>query len=175
MFDPNQLTAQWLLLQVKPRQEQRALANLECQGGQCYCPQVLSEKLVRGKRVQVQEALFPGYVFFYSNPTQDGLTYTTIHSSRGVSKIVRFGAHYAAIPQALVDHIKQREAQKQEATTHSSLPQKGDKVAILEGPFRGLQAIYQQAQGDKRSLLLIDLLNQQSKISLENNILKKQA
>jgi transcription antitermination factor NusG len=58
MFTPN-----WLLLQVKPRQELRALENLERQKGECYCLQKKVEKLSRGKRIQLGEALFPGYLF----------------------------------------------------------------------------------------------------------------
>ena len=46
-------TSNWLLLQVKPRQEMRALENLERQQAQCYCPLIQVEKLRRGKRIQV--------------------------------------------------------------------------------------------------------------------------
>jgi transcriptional antiterminator RfaH len=52
MTSPN-----WLLLQVKPRQEMRALENLERQQAQCYCPLIQVEKLRRGKRIRVEEAL----------------------------------------------------------------------------------------------------------------------
>ncbi len=59
-------TPNWLLLQVKPRQELRALENLERQNGACYCPQIRLEKLSRGKRGQAEEALFPGYLSMLS-------------------------------------------------------------------------------------------------------------
>ena len=84
-------TSNWLLLQVKPRQEMRALENLERQQAQCYCPLIQVEKLRRGKRIHVEEALFPGYFFINFDPQKSNLTYTAIRSSRGVSKIVRFG------------------------------------------------------------------------------------
>ena len=45
----------WLLLQVKPRQELRALENLERQKGECYCPQIQVERVRRGKRIKVEE------------------------------------------------------------------------------------------------------------------------
>jgi hypothetical protein len=45
-------TPNWLLLQAKSRQELRALASLERQKGECYCPQIQIAKLSRGKRVQ---------------------------------------------------------------------------------------------------------------------------
>ena len=58
----------WLLLQVKPRQEMRALENVERQQGECYCPLIQVEKLSRGKRIQLEEALFPGYFFINFDP-----------------------------------------------------------------------------------------------------------
>jgi hypothetical protein len=46
-------TPNWLLLQAKPRQELPALASLERQKGECYCPQIQNAKLNCGKPVQV--------------------------------------------------------------------------------------------------------------------------
>ena len=103
MTSPN-----WLLLQVKPRQEMRALENLESQHAQCYCPKIQVEKLRRGKRIQVEEALFAGYIFINAQPEQNGLTYTSIRSSRGVSKIVGFGVDPIKVPAALIAQIKLR-------------------------------------------------------------------
>ena len=68
----------WLLLQVKPRQEMRALENLERQQAQCYCPLIQVEKLSRGKRIQVEEPLFSGYLFINAQPELNGLSYTSI-------------------------------------------------------------------------------------------------
>ena len=54
----------WLLLQVKPRQEMRALENLERQQGECYCPLIQVEKLSRGKRIHVRRS-FISRVFLH--------------------------------------------------------------------------------------------------------------
>ncbi len=66
MASPN-----WLLLQVKPRQELRALENLERQQAQCYCPKIQVEKLRCGKRIQVKEVLFAGYIFINAQSQQN--------------------------------------------------------------------------------------------------------
>jgi transcriptional antiterminator RfaH len=161
-------TPNWLLLQVKPKQELRALENLERQKGECYCPKILVEKLRRGKRIQVNEALFPGYLFINAQPEQNGLTYTSIRSSRGVSKIVRFGAEPTKIPEALIQQIKQLEQGGATFAKAKGLAQAGDRIDILEGPFTGLQAIYSHADGQQRSIVLINLLHQQAPASLAN-------
>lgn len=165
----------WLLLQVKPRQEMRALENLERQKGECYCPQMRIEKLSRGKRIEAEEALFPGYLFINAQPEQNGLTHTSIRSSRGVSKIVGFGAEPLKVPEALIAQIKLREESGLMGVSSIGLPQAGDNINILEGPFKGLKAVFSHVDGLQRSIVLINLLNQQTPTSLPNTQIKKHA
>jgi transcriptional antiterminator RfaH len=145
-------SANWLLLQVKPRQEMRTLENLERQQAHCYCPFIQVEKLSHGKRIQVTEALFPGYLFINAQPKQGGLSYTTIRSSRGVSKIVGFGVEPIIIPEALIEQLKRPEGSGLINAKEKNLPLKGDRVNILEGPFKGLQAVYSHANGQQRAV-----------------------
>ena len=163
----------WLLLQVKPKQEVRALENLQRQGGDCYCPKILIEKLSRGNRVEVEEALFPGYLFINVQPETNGLTYTSIRSSRGVSKIVGFGAEPIKVPEALILQIRQREKADSMGSMARDLPQSGDNINITDGPFRGLKAVFSHIDGLKRSIVLINLLNQKTPTSLANTQIKK--
>ena len=166
-------TSNWLLLQVKPRQEMRALENLERQQAQCYCPLIQVEKLSRGKRIHVEEALFPGYFFINFDPQKSNLTYTSIRSSRGVSKIVRFGDEPAKVPESLILQIKDCGKVSLSPLSAPNLPQKGDTVTIVAGPFNGLQAVYSQTDGLQRSIVLINLLHQQAPISLANTQILK--
>ena len=165
----------WLLLQVKPRQEMRALENLERQNGVCYCPLINIEKLSRGKRVFAEEPLFPGYLFINLQSEQSGLTYTSIRSSRGVSKIVSFGAEPIKVPETLIAQIKHREQADSIGILAKDLPQAGDNINITEGPFRGLKAVFSHTDGIQRSIVLINLLNQQAPTSLANTQIKKLA
>jgi len=169
------IISNWLLLQVKPKQEARALENLQRQGGECYCPKILIEKLSRGKRIEVEEALFPGYLFINAQPEQNGLTYTSIRSSRGVSKIVGFGAEPIKVPETLIEQIKYREQADSMGFIAKDLPQPGDSINILQGPFKGLKAVFSHTDGMQRSIVLINLLNQQTPTSLANTQIKKHA
>ena len=184
------MKASWLLLQVKPKQEFRALANLENQGSTCYCPQIDVEKLVRGKRLKVTEPLFPGYIFINPKVFESGgasespsdsysdnrLNFTSIRSSRGVRKIVSFGGEPVSILQTLIDQLKIREgfsALSDKGVEAYNLPLAGDKVEILEGSFKGLEGIYSHADGQKRAVVLITLLSQQTPASLNNHAIRK--
>ena len=40
-------------------------------------------------------------------------------------------------------------------------------VLIVDGPFAGLEAIYQESDGERRVMVLIELMNRQVKVPLE--------
>ena len=160
--------ASWFLLQTKPKQEFRAVENLQRQGVQSFCPQISVEKLSRGKRIEVEEILFPGYLFI--NYDHRNITSTTIRSTRGVNGFVSASGVPVQVPQQLIDELQQRVAGGIETTTN--LPKSGDKLEILEGPFRGLEAIFSQPDGASRAIVLINLLNQQVEAVMPFNSLK---
>ena len=164
---------QWLLLQTKPREELRALEQLQNQNCQAYCPQIPIEKITRGKRTTNLEPLFPGYIFIQNPDTQQAsaLTYTSIRSTRGVSKIVRFGSDYTLLPDELIQQIRGQTLNIQRDQTSGltpNVPQPGDRVQITSGPFKGLEAIYDQPNGEMRSMVFINLLHQQTHATLNN-------
>ena len=51
--------------------------------------------------------------------------------------------------------------------------EKGDSLSILRGPFKGLNAIYEAPDGDSRSIVLLRFLQQDQKLTLKNEDLKK--
>tara|TARA_B110000046_G_scaffold64032_1_gene71531 strand:- start:453 stop:947 length:495 start_codon:yes stop_codon:yes gene_type:complete len=159
----------WFLLQTKPRQELRAVEHLERQGVSSFCPQISVERLSRGKRVQAQEVLFPGYLFVSFN--YQTITVTAIRSTRGVSHFVSALGAPVQVPQELIDGLRHRVAVG-DVEASPNLPQSGDKLEILDGPFRGLDAIFSQPDGASRAIVLINLLNQQVAAVLPFNSLK---
>lgn len=153
----------WFLLQTKSKQESRAVDNLERQGVNSFCPMIRVEKLSRGSRVVKQEALFPGYLFV--NFDQESVSSTTIRSTRGVSHFVTSAGAPVRVPESLISQLMLRTDPDNEETV-SSLPSKGDSLQIVDGPFRGLNAVFSQPDGDQRAIVLINLLNQQVTTSL---------
>ena len=158
----------WLLLQVKASQEKRAIDNLEYQGADCYCPMISLEKIVSGKRITVEEALFPGYVFVNSDPEQDGLNYTTLRSTRGVQKVVSFGPAPVVVPEILIDQLKRRELSHNDSDRHSAAPIKGDKLRVLAGAFKGLEAVFSESDGSMRSVIMISMLHKEVMVTVPN-------
>ena len=153
----------WFLVQTKPQQEMRALENLQQQGVNAFCPQVLVEKLLRGKRKVSKEVLFANYLFVeFDDKTVSALS---INYTRGVNRIVSFGNTPSQVPAQLVAQLMERVEQSDQSMI-TELPEKGENLEVLDGPFRGLNAIFSQTDGDSRAIVLITILSQKVKAVL---------
>ena len=158
----------WYLLYCKRGQLLRAKEHLERQDVACLSPMISVDKIVRGKRMDVSEPLFPNYLFIEFDPER--IHTTTISATRGVSHFVRFGALPATIPQIVIDELCQHPLQ---VIIDPKTPYPGDQVLITEGIFSGLQAIYTEPDGEARSMLLLHLLNKPVSQSIDNRQFKK--
>ena len=161
----------WFLLQTKSRQEGRAVENLARQGIHSFYPRINIEKILRGRRVVVDEALFPGYLFVSFN--QQSVSATSVRSTRGVSNFVSCAGAPVLVPLELIESLKQREAEQSKMAEIAGALKAGDSLEILEGPFRGLNAVFSQPDGDSRAIVLINLLNQKVKAVLSFTSLQK--
>lgn len=128
---PNDL--QWFLVHCKPRQDERALGNLERQSFHCYCPVRTVEKLRYGRRCKVIEPLFPGYLFIRLRLSCVNDNWHPIRSTRGVHQIVRFDQQPLAVPDVIVEQIRCRVTN----TTAESYFKPGERVCITGGAFPG--------------------------------------
>lgn len=158
----------WYLLYCKRGQIFRAQEHLERQKVSCITPLVTVKKCLRGKRTEIEEPLFPGYLFIHFNPEQ--IHTTSIRATRGVRDFVRFGNHLAVVPDMVITEIQQRTLTK---LIDDHIPMPGDLVSITEGPFIGLEAIYSEPDGEKRSILFINMLHNQVPKSFENRQFQK--
>lgn len=148
-------TTAWYLVHTKPRQEDVALANLQRQGYECYLPQMLIERIRRRKAEIASEPMFPRYLFIRLDSSDEGKSWSPIRSTLGVSQLVHFGARAAKVDVALVELLRQREhAMPLDAMFHS-----GDSVVITDGPFAGIEAIYQAADAEPRDFILLEILS----------------
>ncbi|CRI66069.1 Transcriptional activator RfaH [Thiocapsa sp. KS1] len=151
---------QWYLVQSKPRQAERAEVNLVQQGYSVFHPQLMVERIRRGRRVVVEESLFPNYLFIRLRRWVDN--WYPLRSTRGVARLVSFGPEPLPVGDVLIEEIRRR---LEAGPTPSSLSP-GQRVEIVEGPFRGLEAIFKVHQGERRVQLLIELLHRQVTLTL---------
>lgn len=158
----------WYLIYCKRGQIERAIKNLKRQHVICLTPEAQIEKMVRGKRITVTEALFPNYLFVKFDPEE--IHTTTIRSTRGVSHFIRFGLYPVIVPDNIINELKS--ASKPEIVA-AKTPVSGDTVIITEGIFEGLKAIFSEPDGENRSVILLNILNQNIAKLIDNKQFKK--
>lgn len=145
----------WLLVYTKPRQEKYALTHLERQGYACYLPFLTTEKVLQGALTVSQEPLFPRYLFVAMDDLHK--SWAPIRSTKGVSRLVHFGQEPARVDPALIDLLKSQEHALQGAPRRLFEP--GDRVRLLHGAFAGIEGVYQMTDGERRAMVLIELLS----------------
>lgn len=155
--------ASWFVAHTKIRQEKVALNNLERQGYRCYLPTLHTEKLIGSAVKVVEEALFPRYLFIAADNGMEVKGWSPIRSTTGVSRLVTFGQQPARIEDDLVEVIKSRAESERDVKRRF---QAGDSVCIVNGAFKGLEAIFSATDGDARAVVLLSLLSQQVKLAL---------
>nr|WP_067287478.1 transcription/translation regulatory transformer protein RfaH [Marinobacterium profundum] len=151
----------WYLLQTKPRQDARALENLEFQGFDCFAPFMAVERVRAGKRCELSEPLFPGYIFIYLDQIADN--WRPIRSTRGVSRLVTFNDTPLPIGHDIVDQLRKRVAGEKKQPAAAVL-KPGDPVRVAEGPFAELDALFECYDGTERVVILLNLMQRSQRL-----------
>jgi len=162
---------EWYVIHSKPRQESRALLNLQNQGYTCYLPIVPVQKLRNGKVKTQLDPLFSRYLFIQLSLAHTGQSWAPIRSTLGVSTLLMFGNEPARVAPQLIDVLRERE--QLVLSEPVALHKAGDKLQITEGPFAGLEAVFQMSDGEARAIVLIDILSRPTKLNVAMQTLRK--
>jgi len=156
----------WYALQYKPAQGDRALAHLQNQDIACFYPKITVERLKTGKRTKKLEPLFPGYLFV--NLEQTDPVWAKLRSTRGVLRIVGFANKPAAIGDDVIQHIKD----SLDSVAEQGGIKPGQAVQLNEGPFEGINAIFQAYDGEARAIVLINFMQKQQRVKVPVSAIK---
>ena len=89
----------------------------------------------------------------------------------GVSRLVRFGVEAAKVDQRVIDFLRKHETTFRSAPAEHFSP--GERLTVLDGPFAGLEAVFQIAEGEKRVIVLIEMLARQVKVAVAPGSVRK--
>ncbi|MBP7565631.1 MAG: transcription/translation regulatory transformer protein RfaH [Burkholderiaceae bacterium] len=160
----------WHLIHTKPRQERVALQNFEQQGVPCYLPLRATEKLSGGALAQGLEPLFPRYLFIELDDEQPVVSWSSVRSTRGVNRLVCFGPRPAIVDPTLVEQLRAFEPARRNAPV--PLFGAGKRIRIVQGPFSGLEAVYQMTDGERRAMVLIEILSRPVQLAVPVSALR---
>jgi transcriptional antiterminator RfaH len=157
---PDSSTAYWAVAQLQPSRTALALNLLTQEGFTVYAPKIREQRLIRGRRARVITALFPGYAF-----VRIALQWHAACWCPGVVRLVMDGLRPARVPETVIKDIRDRERGGFIELPYRG-PERGDRVKILSGPFRGHLAIYAGMSGHERVAILLEILGGQQRVTL---------
>jgi transcription elongation factor/antiterminator RfaH len=150
----------WFALQCWTRKESLIASQLECQGFECFLPKYKSIREWSDRKKEVEQPLFPGYIFCRFDYSQRRPVVLT----PGVLQVVGYGK--SPIP---VDDKEIAAVQLAVASQVLSQPwpyiQVGERVKIHTGKLTGLEGILINFKGHHRVVLSVSLL--QRSVALE--------
>ena len=154
----------WFCLRAQPKREHIAAAGLRRQQNiPCFSPRLRFRKDTRRGAVWFVEAMFPGYLFahFVYSQQRRGAEH-----SPGVVSLVTFGERIAVIESAVIASL-QRTAGEDEVVTIDPEIKVGQPVQIIQGPFRGIEALVTKLLPAKeRVRVLLDFLGREVETEL---------
>ena len=164
----------WFAVCCKPRQELVAQENLMRQGFHVYLPRIQLKRRRRGQWAEVIEALFPRYIFIRADTDKQSIA--SVRSTRGAIGLVRFGGQPAVVADEVMDALIQRE--DADTSLHQDsrpLFRVGEPVRLIEGPLAGMEGVFVQEDGEKRVVVLMELLGKANRIRVNRDLVLQAA
>lgn len=164
------LEEKWYVINTKINQEDRVEHQLSKLNLEIFNPKHLKEKKVWGQKKTVKSPLFPSYIFAKFNVQQYS---HMIQYTRGVKKILTFGAEMLSVDDHIIERLKARVLADEFDTVKQNDFAAGSEVSIELGPLNGLKAIFSKELSDKkRVIVLLDLLGASTQVVLDKRVLK---
>ena len=160
----------WYVAYTQPQREQLARVNLEVQGFKAHLCELKTIKSLPIGLLETWEPMFPRYIFF--RPGHAAQSISAVHSTRGISHVLRFGVVPALLKAEEFRTIRALErGQNQLDEAQASPFQPGVKVRLKNCGLSGLDALVHSVS-KKRVTLLIELLGREKKLELKHHQLE---
>ena len=157
----------WYVAYTQPHREQLAHLNLTLQGFEAYFCQYKTFKKSPEGLTAVWQPMFPRYIFF--RPAHAGQSISVVHSTRGISFVLRFGQIPAMLKPEELQMIRALESAQNKVDAGETSPfQPGIRVRLQNWGLSGLEGLVHSVSS-KRVTLLIQFLGREKKLQLEHH------
>ena len=163
----------WYCLRTAPKKERIAAHHVRYEGGaDVFCPYVRYSKNTRRGQSHFVEALFPGYLFIYTD-LQYGLRH--ILSMHGVTGVVKYGNFIPSMSESLISELRERLGDD-ECFEYEPDLRVGDEVEIVDGPFKEIIAVIKECPpAIERVKILLTFLGRQIEVDIDHDqIIKRE-
>jgi len=135
-----------------------------------FLPWMRTRRRIGSRHQWVLVPLFPSYLFCRLDLVESG---KAARYSPGVKDFLKFGSHIAEVGVEIITTLRDR---CPEGVAQIEPPQMkpGEPVRIKEGPFSGLEAIFERSlKGSERVAVLLEILGRQTRIVLPSETIGK--
>jgi transcriptional antiterminator RfaH len=160
----------WYAIQTKVNRERDVEKRLTDLHLEVFLPWMQARRRIGSKFHWMKVPLFPGYVFCHLDMVVSG---KAARYSPGVRDFLTFGSRVAEVGEEIIESLRER-CPNGVAQIDPVKAKPGDTVRINEGPFSGLEAIFEQKlKGSERVAVLLEILGRQTRIVLPSETIAK--
>ncbi len=159
------MSTRWFVAHARPRREKKIVEHCARNAIDATLPCRRSVHKYRGKTVEFQKPLFPGYVFLRLDPEQTGL--------------VSQSDHVANLLDVFDQDTFERQLRDILVAVESNLGVRlapaigeGMRVRIKSGPLQGIEGWVEQRHGMTTVLLRLDFINQAAAVKIDAELLE---
>ena len=158
------LTHPWFAVRVRSHHERTAAIHLEERGYEEFAPSYKVERHWSDRKKEIEQFLFPGYVFCRLNPQYR----LPVLTAPGVVGLVGFGKTPTPIPDHEIERIR-RMVQSGLLVTPWPFLELGQTVVIERGPLAGVEGILEEVKGKCRLIVSVNLLQRSVAAEVDRN------
>ena len=135
-----------------------------------FLPKILVQSKRKDRRKMIRVPLFPGYLFVKTdlNPTE----HLEILKTTGAVRLIGNNDGPISVPDDIVNSLKIIVATENKVITGNRL-QRGDRVIVVDGPFRGVMGIFSRYKGQGRVVVHIEALGQFAAVDVSEEDVEK--
>ena len=160
----------WYLLQTKPNAHVMACENLSRQGFAVFLPLITKTTKKNGKFVDIKIPLFAGYLFM--GTSINAVSWKSVNGTRGVSKAVTLDGIYRPVSTNIIEALQSRCDECGVLRRMNDIVV-SDRIKIERGPFAEFVCTVDQIKDDQRVWVLINILQQQTRVEVSMNEIAK--
>ena len=153
---------QWCAIHTRYQHEHVVNEVLRNKGFETFFPTFKAMHAWKDRKKEVQEALFPGYLFV--NDIADGRL--RIVTTPGVCSIVCASGTPAIIPNQEIESIRLAVAGPYLVESCACL-QEGDKIRVLRGPLAGAEGVLVRKGKSTRLIISVEMLGRAAAVEID--------
>lgn len=144
----------WYACYTRARHEKRVDLQLRERGWDAYLPLVPRERQWHDRKKVVEFPLFASYIFVRATRP----TLSQVLATPGIATVVRFNGRPIPVPDEDIANVRRLvSALRESGRGFEPVPlvEKGNRVAIVDGPFQGIEGIVLERRGAERALVQV--------------------